>query len=154
MGKESSFVFTFKCIGIPQHKSFPTWGRILSFLPPWLTLTTWGRSQAFFLWYAKLFFPTLRRSHTFFLKVHPSPSCSQKMQCYPSPQILSHLYVGKDSSRGFFLSLQNAKPPQILLYIFFCIFKPFFHFIFICLNIFVCFFFFFTFCFYLFTPIY
>ena len=90
MGKELKFLFTSKCSYIPPHKSFLTWGQIP--LNMWLSLTTWGRSQAFFL------------------IVHPPfPSFPPKMQCYPSPQILSHLCVWKDS-----FPPSKCKTPQIL----------------------------------------
>ena len=55
----------------------------------------------------------------------PSFPPPKKMQCYPSPQILSHLYVWKDS-----FPLQNAIPHKSsTVQILFCIFI--FHFIFI-----------------------
>ena len=76
----------------------------------WLSLTTWGRSRAFFPLKCKA---TQGRSYACLVKVHPSPASSQNMQHYPSPQILSHL--------EWFFPLQNAKPLQILLYKFFFI---------------------------------
>ena len=106
-GMRLTFLFTSKCIAklYLSPRILPHLGKDLSFLPPntlmymWLSLTTWGRSQAFFL------------------KVHPFPAFPPpplKMQCYPSPQIPSHLFVGKDSS-----PLQNAKPHKSFSTIFF-----------------------------------
>ena len=84
MGKNLRFLFTSKCLAISLLTNPSSHGEGLSFLPlnTWLSVTTWGSSQAFFL------------------KVHPSPASSHNatLTPNPSPQILSHLYVGKDSS--------------------------------------------------------
>ena len=96
---------------IPPHKSFLTWGRIP--LNTWLSLTTWGRSQAFFL------------------VVHPSPASPPPKKTnatlpFPTNPLPSICMEGS-------FPLQNAKPHksstvQILFYIFI------FHFIFIYLH--------------------
>ena len=110
MGKELKFLFTSKCIArYPSPQILPHMGKDP---PKYKTiLDHMGKESSF-----------LPCSAPFPSSPAPPP---KKMQCYPSPQILSHLYVWKDS----FL-LQNAKPHkssmvQILFYIFI------FHFIFI-----------------------
>ena len=117
-GKESSFLFTSNCIFIPLNKSFPMWqilphmGKDFSFLPLdisyWLSLTAWGRSQAFFPLKCKAILP--HRSHAWFLEVHPSPASPQNatlpFPSNPPPSIC----------KEWFFPLQIAKPPQILPY--------------------------------------
>ena len=78
-------------------------GEGLSFLPPEYVAIRdhMGRESSF-----------LPRSASF-------PSFSPKCNPNPSPQILSHLYVGKDSHPP--QKKKNAKPPQILPYKFFVI---------------------------------
>ena len=66
----------------PSPQILPHMGKDLSFLPPsmWLSLTRRGRSQ------------------TVFLEVHillPASPQNVTFPPYPSPQTLSHLYVGR-----------------------------------------------------------
>ena len=95
MGKEPSSLFTLKSIAIPSHKSFPTCGKDLNFLPLYMAILDHIGNRS----------PEMQN--------YPSPhgegvmlpswkcilpQLLPKIQHYPSPQILSHLYVEKDSS--------------------------------------------------------
>ena len=93
-GMRLTFLFTSKCIAklYLSPRILPHLGKDLSFLPPntlmymWLSLTTWGRSQAFFL------------------KVHPFPASPQNaMLPFPTNPLPSICREG-------FFPLQNAKP--------------------------------------------
>ena len=104
------------------HKSFPTWGSPLNTR---LSVTTWGRSQAFFPLKinAQLSFPTGGKESCFLLwsLSFPSfsPKCNPEMQCCPSPQILSHLYVRKDSSPFKMQNPQKMLPYKFLFFLLF-----------------------------------
>ena len=82
---------------IPLHKSFPT-------VKEGVKLAS--------TWNAQLSFPTQGRSHACFLKVHPSPAS-------PQNKILSHLYVGKDSSPFKMQNPYKSFPTKYFLYLYF-----------------------------------
>ena len=113
-GMRLTFLFTSKCIAklYLSPRILPHLGKDLSFLPPntlmymWLSLTTWGRSQAFFL------------------KVHPFPASPPPNAMLPFPTNPLP-YICRE---GFFPP-SKCKTSQILFFIFFYIFM--FHFIFI-----------------------
>ena len=107
MGKELKFLFTSKCIAISLPTNPSSHGKDPPKFKP--MLDHMGKESSF-----------LPCSAPF-----PSSPPPKKNQCYPSPQILSHLYVWKDS-----FPLQNAKPHKSsTVKILFNIFI--FHFIFI-----------------------
>ena len=110
MGKELKFLFTSKCLAISLPTN-PHIGKDLSFLPPKYVaiLDHMGKESSF-----------LPRSASF-------PSFSPKCNPYPSPQILSHLYVGKDSPPPSKSKIQN--PHKSFLYLHFSFYFYFIYFI-------------------------
>ena len=119
MGKESSFLFTSKCKAIPLHKSFPTLGKDLSLLPPkYMAIFDHMEEESSFLppemqsYSSPLGEGVMLASSKCIL-----PQLLPKMQRYHSPQILSHLYVGKNSAPFKMQNLANCSL-QIPFYIF------------------------------------
>ena len=119
-----------------------TWGRIWTFFPlnTWLSLTTWGRSQA-----NPFEMHNYGKESCFFLKVHPSLASPQNAMLPFSTNPLPSI------CRQVFFPLQNAKPTwnaslQILIFHAIFIFLLFFSFHFFSFS------FWFFFSFFLFPP--
>ena len=95
------------CIAIPLHKSFPMWqilphmGKESSFLPPEMQSHPSPHGEGAMLASSKCILLQLLL----------------KMQQYPSPQILSHLYVGNDSSPFKMQNPYKSFPTNSLIYL-------------------------------------